>query len=123
MKKAKKILLVMFTLLLIGQVLFAPFYGMNSLSEDKIHTFLGYHPIWKEIPSEKVYELMLAKGLPIPDTLKGNENEYPIDYSRYESHLNKVRLIANIILFCASYICMFLLIRSGIKIRRRFKLE
>lgn len=108
----------MFILLLMGQVLFPPLYGMDSLSEGKIHTFLGYHPVWKEIPSEKVYELMSAKGIPIVDNLKGNENESAIDYSRYESHLNKVRLIANIILFCASCMCMYLLIKLGIRIKK-----
>jgi len=117
--KVNKILLFLFLLILLVQFLFPPYFGMDSLSNGKVHTFLGYHPVWKDIPPEKVYKFMLEKGKIVSDSIPTSENKLTFNYSKYESHINKVRLIANTLLLSVTYLLLVLILTKLKNIRRK----
>jgi len=117
--KVNKILLFLFLLILLVQFLFPPYFGMDSLSNGKVHTFLGYHPVWKDIPPEKVYKFMLEKGTIVSDSTATPGNNLIINYTQYESHINKVRLIANTLLLSVTYLLLVLILTKLKNIRRK----
>lgn len=89
-------------------IIFPPFFGIDNESAGKVHTNLGYFPIWAKPGESDAFDGLVERGLL-------REYECSADHSiiepgRYTAHMNKVHLAANMLLVVFANVMMLIII-------------
>jgi hypothetical protein len=101
MNRAQTVVTGAATLLILVMLAFPPYFGMNVESGGALHASIGHHPIWNPPESEYVCHALNP----------GDAEVCRGDVSAFDSRLNKVRLVAQVVLVLTVVAVVLLAVR------------